>query len=75
MQTMSFAHMVQQLANLMKPSFSISPVAVFHAKWRVHVNCCFLDEAVDMIENADLSALLRPHVTGWMQVEKGAVDA
>ena len=28
-------HMVQPLVSLMKPSFSISPVAVFHAKWRV----------------------------------------
>jgi len=30
----------------------------------------FLDDAVDMIENADLAALLRPIVTDWMQAQK-----
>ena len=30
----------------------------------------FLDDAVDMIENADLAASLRPIVTGWMLAEK-----
>ena len=30
----------------------------------------FLDDAVDMIENADLAALLRPIVTNWMQAQK-----
>jgi hypothetical protein len=35
----------------------------------------FLDDAVDMIENADLSALLRPHVTAWMQAQEGSVNA
>ena len=34
----------------------------------------FLDDAVDMIENADLGALLRPHVTAWMQTQEGTVD-
>ena len=27
-----------------------------------------------MIENADLGALLRPHVTAWMQTQEGTVD-
>ena len=35
----------------------------------------FLDDAVDMIGNADLSAFLRPHVTAWMQEQEGSVDA
>ena len=34
----------------------------------------FLEDAVDMIENAKLSALLRPHVTGWMQAGEGTND-
>jgi Fe-S cluster assembly protein SufD len=34
----------------------------------------FLEDAVDMIENANLSALLRPHVTGWMQAGEGTND-
>ena len=35
MQMMSFARMVQPLVSLMKTSFSILPVVVYHAKWRV----------------------------------------
>ena len=34
----------------------------------------FLEDAVDMIENANLSALLRPHVTGWMKAGEGTTD-
>ena len=35
----------------------------------------FLDDAVDMIENTDLSAFLRPHVNAWMQTMEGSVHA
>ena len=42
---------------------------------RAMLIAAFLDDAVDMIENAELSALLRPHVTGWMQAQEGTVDA
>ena len=38
---------------------------------RAMLIAAFLDDAVDMIENADLSALLRPHVTAWMQAHEG----
>ena len=38
---------------------------------RAMLIAAFLDDAVDMIENADLSALLRPHVTAWMQAYEG----
>ena len=34
----------------------------------------FLDDAIDMIENPDLSAFLRPHVSAWMQANEGSVD-
>ena len=42
---------------------------------RAMLIAAFLDDAVDMIENADLSALLRPHVTAWMQAQEGSVNA
>ena len=42
---------------------------------RTMLIAAFLDDAVNMIENADLSALLRPNVTGWMQALEGIVDA
>jgi len=42
---------------------------------RAMLIAAFLDDAVDMIENADLSALLRPHVTSWMLAQEGTVDA
>ena len=41
---------------------------------RAMLIAAFLDDAVDMIENADLGALLRPHVTAWMQTQEGTVD-
>jgi Fe-S cluster assembly protein SufD len=37
---------------------------------RAMLIAAFLDDAVDMIENADLAALLRPIVTDWMQAQK-----
>ena len=41
---------------------------------RAMLIAAFLDDAVDMIENADLGALLRPHVTAWMQTQEGTVN-
>ena len=41
---------------------------------RAMLIAAFLDDAVDMIENTDLGALLRPHVTAWMQTQEGTVD-
>ena len=37
---------------------------------RAMLIAAFLDDAVDMIENADLAASLRPIVTDWMLAQK-----
>ena len=55
--------------------FYLTSRGISREEARAMLIAAFLDDAVDMIENADLSALLRPHVTGWMQAQEGAVDA